>query len=98
MATDCRISYRPSGARDRAAARQDAVVRNISGSGMLFVTPAALGVGAILELRVEPGHLSIPVLSAVVEVVRSSPVRQDGAGNEAVCRDYEIGVRVVEMI
>jgi hypothetical protein len=97
MATDCRISYRPTGARDRTAARQVAVIRNISGSGMLFVTPAELGVGAMLELRVEPGHLSIPVLSAVVEVVRSSPV-QGGAGIDAPRRDYEIGVRVVEMI
>jgi hypothetical protein len=38
------------------------------------------------------------VLSAVVEVVRSSPVRQGDAGIDAPRRDYEIGVRVVEMI
>jgi hypothetical protein len=96
MATDCRASYRPAGAHAGQDV-QEAVIRNISGSGVLFIAPAELGVGTRLELRVKPGHLSIPELSAVVEVVRSSPVPAGTEGN-ATRRDYEIGARVVEMI
>jgi hypothetical protein len=94
MATDCGASYRLAGARDARAA----VIKNISGSGILFITPDELEIGATMELRVAPGQLSIPVLSATVEVVRRTPVQNTGTiVNDAAYPGYEVGVRVLSV-
>lgn len=94
MATDCGASYRLAGARvDRTA-----IIKNISGSGMLFITQDELEIGTTMELRVAPGQLSIPVLSAIVEVVRRVSVQNtDTVVNDAVYPGYEVGVRVISV-
>jgi hypothetical protein len=94
MATECAASYRLAD----ADAVHDAVIKNISAGGMLFITGDQVGIGATLELRVAPGHLSIPMLSAIVEVVRSAPVQNDGTlVHDGAYPGYEVGVRVLSM-
>lgn len=94
LAVDCGASYRPAGAQDI----RTAVIKNISAGGMLFITDDEPELGSTLELRVAPGHLSIPMLSAVVEVVRSVRVENAGAAvNDAPYPGFEVGVRVLSM-
>ncbi len=95
MTTECGASYRRADARDVCAA----VIRNISAGGMLLLAEEELETGAMLELRVAPGQLSIPVMSAMVEVVRSVPA----SGLETSVGDipapgYAVGVRVLSVI
>jgi hypothetical protein len=69
MTIDCSIIYRyVDDDSDRRA-----VAKNISGNGMLFVADKGLQVGDLLEIKIQPGTLSIPTLDAVVEVVRVHP-------------------------
>lgn len=94
MATECAASYRLAG----ADALHDAVIKNISAGGMLFITGDVVEIGATLELRVAPGHCSIPMLSAVVEVVRRALVQNDGTlVHDGAYPGYEVGVRVVSI-
>ena len=88
MPTACGASYRRADERDV----HTAVIRNISAGGMLLLTENELEIGVTLELRVEPGQLSIPVMSARVEVVRSMPAAPvEGTPG----RGHESGVRVL---
>ncbi|MGE0371769.1 MAG: PilZ domain-containing protein [Gammaproteobacteria bacterium] len=94
IATECGARYRVTGAQ----AARAAVIKNISAGGMLFIAADELDVGTTLELRVDPGQLSIPMLSAVVEVVRSAPARNEGTVmSDDALDSYEIGVRVLSV-
>jgi hypothetical protein len=94
MAIDCAASYRLADAHET----RDAKIKNISAGGMLFITGDELEIGATLELRVAPGQLSIPMLSAIVEVVRRAPVQNPGTvAHEGAYPGYEVGGRVVSI-
>lgn len=94
MATECAARYRLADAHEL----HDAVIMNISAGGMLFIARDELAIGSTLELRVAPGQLSIPMLSAVVEVVRSAPARTSGTRVHDGARPaFEVGVRVLSM-
>ncbi len=94
IATDCDARYGVAGAK----AARGAVIKNISAGGMQFIAEDGLEVGTTIELRVGPGQLSIPMLSAVVEVVRSAPVRNEGTViHDDIPDSYEIGVRVLSV-
>src|SRR5690606_23850795 len=69
MAIDCDIAWRAAG----SSAAGSGIARNLSGNGVLFVAPQRPGVGERLEITLSPGVLSIPALSALVEVVRVEP-------------------------
>lgn len=94
MAVDCGIVWRPV---DGDGSRTG-VARNISGNGLLFVTTEQAAIGDRMEITLSPGVLSIPALSALVEVVRigqgSSP---PPAGIAPDARSYEIGARIMMM-
>lgn len=94
MTTACGANYRRADGQDV----RPAVIRNISAGGMLLLTDNALEVGVTLELRVEPGQLSIPVMNARVEVVRSVPVsdREAQVGVTPI-HGHESGVRVLSV-
>jgi len=94
MTTACGAKYRRADGQDV----RPAVIRNISAGGMLLLTDNALEVGITLELRVDPGQLSIPVMNARVEVVRSVPVpeREPPAGDGPI-HGHESGVRVLSV-
>lgn len=94
LAVNCEIDYRPlDGRRKRSA-----VVRNISGNGVLLVAGEAPAPGKRMEITVCPGMLSIPALNAVIEVVRVEPRAARGAGDEdPPGPSYEIGARIVSM-
>jgi len=94
MATECAASYRLAD----TGSLHDAVIKNISAGGILFITGGNVETGATLELRVAPGHLSIPMLSAIVEVVRCAPVQNTGTMvYDGAYPGYEIGVRVLSV-
>jgi len=94
MATECAASYRLAD----AGAPGDAVIKNISAGGMLFITGDEVEIGSTLELRVAPGQLSIPMLSAVVEVVRREPAHStETMVHDGAYPGYEVGVRVLSI-
>lgn len=66
MAIDCGITYR---CVDGEEVRQG-VAKNISGNGLMFVADEKPSLGTLMEVRIQPGTLSIPTLKAIVEVVR----------------------------
>lgn len=77
MAIDCGITYRYVDT-DQV---KEAVAKNISGNGLLFIADEEPAVGSLMEIRIQPGTLSIPPLKAIVEVVRveaSAAVREGG--------------------
>jgi len=82
MAIDCGITYRyleGESAADEVESVRQAVAKNISGNGMLFVADEEPEIGALLEIKIQPGTLSIPTLDALVEVIRVNPGRQRAA-------------------
>ncbi len=90
MAIDCGITYRCVDT-DQV---KEAVAKNISGNGVLFVADEEPAVGTLMEIRIQPGTLSIPPLKAIVEVVRVdtvAPVMQDTGryGIAAMIRSME---------
>lgn len=106
MAIDCGITYN---VLDAPEARS-AVIKNISGGGVLFLAEEEPQIGAMMEIKVNPGNISIPPLSAVVEVVRVNPGSTsewrsgpESAGvvmaleksEPAAC--YEVGARIMSV-
>ncbi len=92
MAIDCDIAWRAAG----SSAAGSGIARNLSGNGVLFVAPQRPGVGERLEITLSPGVLSIPALSALVEVVRVEPepsLQESVSGAPA----WRIGARIVTM-
>ena len=91
MAIDCGVFYKFMNDNDF----REAVVKNISGGGMLFITGEKPQLGTLVEIKVGAGNLSIPPLNAVVEVVR---VNRDSNGRwqpeEANGDHYEVAARI----
>lgn len=93
MTIDCGITYQHL---DEPEIRH-AVAKNISSGGVLFVAAEEPEVGAMMEIRVGAGNMSIPPLSAVVEVVRVSPGPDNASGSSAERPSFEVGARIVTM-
>jgi PilZ domain len=91
MSIECPARYRSEGAGQAAAA----VVKNISGSGLLLATDQPLEAGALLALEVLPGKTITPPLAAYVRVVRSDSDDQGGYSVactiERILGEYEVG-------
>lgn len=89
MSIDCGITYRHV---DTEQIRE-AVAKNISGNGLLFLADEKPPLGTLMEVRIQHGTLSIPSLKAIVEVVRvdAGAAGQDGGqfGVAAVIRSME---------
>ncbi len=66
-----------------------ATARDLSGSGLGFVTDQALTLGEVLAVRVVPGQAVVAPLQAEVEVVRVQPAEPEG---------YDIGVTIRRFI
>jgi len=62
-----------------------ALARDLSGSGLGFVTDQALTLGELLTVKVVPQHAVVAPLDAEVEVVRVQPAAEGG---------YDIGVTI----
>lgn len=62
-----------------------ATARDLSGSGLGFVTDQALTLGEVLAVQVTPQQAVVAPLQAEVEVVRVQPSSQGG---------YDIGVTI----
>lgn len=94
IAVNCEIGYRPLDGQDP----KKAVAKNISGNGILLVTGESLAPGALMEITVSPGMLSIPALNAVVEVVRAEPAAAwDFGEDDPAGPCFAIGARIVSM-
>ena len=79
--------------------RRNAVAKNISGNGLMFIVATEQpGIGEVLELVVSPGALSIPELSAVIEVIRVENGRRwDFGDSEPPGPCYAVGARIRSM-
>lgn len=93
MAIDCDIAWRAAG----GAAAGRGIARNLSGNGVLFVAPERPGVGERLEITLSPGVLSIPALSALVEVIRVEPEPLSPQETVPDAPAWRIGARIVTM-
>ena len=82
MTLDCGMTYRPGGSHETYTAR----ARNISSTGVLFVTDRALRSGDQLTINVTPAHAVVQPLNARVEVIR---VAADGADYSVACKIRE---------
>ncbi len=82
MTIDCGITYRPVDGEEV----REAVARNISGNGLMFMADEKPPLGTLMEVRIQPGTLSIPTLKAIVEVVRvdKAPSRAADCGRYGV--------------
>ena len=100
MAVDCGITYQHlERAPDPDIGPRQAVVKNISGNGMLFVADEEPVVGDLLEIKIQPGTLSIPTLDALVEVIRVNRgqplgVEMDTSGDSAL---FEVAALIKSM-
>lgn len=75
-----------------------ALVKNISGNGVLIVANEPPVPGARMEIVVGGGLCSIPALHAFVEVVRVTARPSWDFGAEAPATScYDIGARIVSM-
>lgn len=94
LMVNCEISLRSPG----GTAARCAIAKNISGNGLLFLAPEQPNVGDLMEIVVSPGALSIPELSALVEVIRVENGRRWDFGDsepEGPC--YAVGARIKSM-
>lgn len=82
MTLECAITYRAAGSHEVFSAR----ARNISSTGILFITDRALRPGAQLTVNVTPGQAVVPPLNARVQVIRVEP---DGGDYAVACRIRE---------
>jgi len=82
MTLDCAMTFRRGGSHEEHAAR----ARNISSTGVLFVTGEALTPGEQLTINVTPKQAVVAPLNARVEVIR---VEADGADYAVACRIHE---------
>jgi hypothetical protein len=94
MAVDCGIEWRPVHTEES----RTGFVRNISGNGVLFIADERPAIGDRMEITMCTGVLSIPAMSALVEVVRveqGPPAAPDASAPGGPC--YEIGARIMMM-
>jgi hypothetical protein len=80
MCMECSMVYiRTDGSR------HEAIARDLSGSGLGFITDQALALGELLTVQVTLSHEVVAPLRAEVEVVRVQPAAAGG---------YAIGVSI----
>lgn len=77
MDVECPARYRVEGDSDSAAA----IVRNLSGGGLLMTTDRVLAPESRVSIIVLPGKSITPPLSAVVEVISCDALEGDQAGS-----------------
>lgn len=85
MALECPVNFSVQG----ETTNHEAVVRDLSGSGLCIISPREVGMGSLLRVRVMPATAAIPPLEAEVEVVRVQP----GGGSS-----YELGVAIRKIL
>jgi hypothetical protein len=83
MGIDCPAQFRIQGADEVS----DAIVKNLSASGMLLRTTIEIDPGTPLLVHIVPMNSITPPLSATVSVLRSEPVAE---GYEVACTIEQI--------
>ncbi|PLY14389.1 MAG: PilZ domain-containing protein [Sedimenticola sp.] len=73
MSVDCAARFRANG----ADAVRNAIVKDLSGGGMLIWTDEPVEAGSRLSIVVVPGKNITPPLHAELEVVRCAPLEMD---------------------
>jgi hypothetical protein len=91
---NCEIALKSS----NGGATRSAIAKNISGNGLLFMVAEQPDIGDFVEIVVSPGALSIPELSAVVEVIRVENNRKWDYGDaEPAGPCFAVGARIKSM-
>jgi hypothetical protein len=85
MGVDCPAQFRIQGADDVT----DAIVKNLSASGLLILAPLEISPGTQLLVHIVPANAITPPLSATVSVLRSEP----GADG-----NYEIACNIEQIL
>lgn len=80
MDVECPARFRLEGSNETAGA----IVKNLSGDGLLLWMDKEVQAGNLLSIVIVPGKNITPPLSAVVEVVRCYPLETEEEGNFAV--------------
>ena len=70
---ECQINYKIVNESDF----KTGIARNISSKGVLFVANETHEIGQMMEIRIVPGETSVPTHGAIIEVVRSNPLKSD---------------------
>lgn len=83
MGIDCPAQFRIQGADEVS----DAIVKNLSASGMLLLTSIEIDPGTPLLVHIVPMNSITPPLSATVSVLRSEPAT---GGYEVACTIEQI--------
>ncbi len=83
MGIDCPAQFRIQGADEVS----DAIVKNLSASGMLLLTSIEIDPGTPLLVHIVPMNSITPPLSATVSVLRSEPA---AGGYEVACTIEQI--------
>ena len=91
MPMDCPAQIRVTGATETSSA----IVKNLSGNGMLMLCEQAIDPGTRISVEIMPGKNITPPLSAQINVLRSYP-SDDGNFNlacsiERILREEEVG-------
>lgn len=84
MGIDCPAQFRIQGADEVT----DAIVKNLSATGLLILAPGEIGPGTRLLVHIVPANAITPPLSATAKVLRSDPAA--GGGYEIACAFEEI--------
>lgn len=81
MTVDCPASFVV-----RGGAGGGAIVKNLSGGGLLMWIDHDIGQDAVMELEIKPVNDITPPMVAEVRVVRSTPVEADGGSFAVACQ------------
>lgn len=91
MGIDCPAQFRVQGAEDVS----DGIVKNLSASGLLLLSPREIPTGTRLLVHIVPSNALTPPLSATASVLRSSPSAEGGfevaCGIEQILGEEESG-------
>jgi hypothetical protein len=74
MGIDCPAQFRIQGADEMI----DAIVKNLSASGLLILAPQEINPGTRLLVHITPTSTITPPLSATANVLRSKPAAEGG--------------------
>ncbi|MCG8425851.1 MAG: PilZ domain-containing protein [Chromatiales bacterium] len=80
MSVDCAARFRVNG----SDALNNAIVKDLSGGGMLLWTDDAVEAGSKLSIVVVPGKSITPPLHAELEVVRCAPLEMEAEASYSV--------------
>jgi hypothetical protein len=74
MGIDCPAQFRIQGEDEMT----DAIVKNLSASGLLILAPQEVNPGTRLLVHIVPTNTITPPLSATANVIRSQPAAEGG--------------------